>query len=412
MYHCFSKLLKKFQSLNYEIVIKDNINDIPIVDWNWKNSNLYLSHEFLKTYEIIFTPSLQFKYVLIYKNGFPVLKTCFQIKDFQAAELGDLLEKEIVDIRKKRYRLLAKLFNQYSEKNLVRVITCSNAIISGENAFQYDTALIPEKEIIPLLEAVVDEIENTCESIRRISCILIKDFYDQSLNAFKKDLKDLYCFQVEPEMRIDIPDNVLSLQDYIQLFSKKYRNRAKSILEHQSQFKIISIDKHNISEHLEKLNQLFTQVIDKADFNFINIPKDYFVILLKQHPEHFKLFAYFRENEMIAFRSSFKPNVFELEAHFIGLNYDLNKELELYQNILYGYIEEAITQNIKSLSLGRTASEIKTTVGAIPHALNCFIKPSNSISELIIQPYLKYLQPRPFQARHPFKVSTEIGSEI
>jgi len=55
--------------------------------------------------------------------------------------------------------------------------------------------------------------------------------------------------------------------------------------------------------------------------------------------DKFSFVAYFHGGQMIGFRTTFILKN-EVEAHFIGLDYSINKELELYQNILYDYVKE------------------------------------------------------------------------
>ena len=93
----------------------------------------------------------------------------------------------------------------------------------------------------------------------------------------------------------------------------------------------------------------------------------------------------------------------EVEAHYIGFDYAHNKEYELYQTILYSFIEQAILMQKTKINLGRTASEIKTTVGARAHELLCYIKPQNTVSKLILKPFMQFLQPTEWIPRNPFK---------
>ena len=92
-----------------------------------------------------------------------------------------------------------------------------------------------------------------------------------------------------------------------------------------------------------------------------------------------------------------------LEAHYIGLDYEFNSKFNLYQNILYGMIEEAIKNKLSKVNLGRTAAEIKTTVGAKAVDLICYIKPQNTISKIIQKPFISFLQPADWIPRNPFK---------
>jgi hypothetical protein len=408
MIDCFKKIFSKSKMDNYQVVVSESILDEDKTVWDSINNNLYLSYDFLKVYEQIFQSTLSFRYVLVYNDKVPVFKTYFQIKDFQASDLGEMLDSEIVDIRKKRYKLLTKLFKQYSEKNLIRVITCGNNIITGEHAFAFNRTLINKQQVFDILIKVIEGIEESTNSKKRICGILAKDFYNETIQGIPYE-NDYIPFQVEPEMRVDLVNVGKSIDEYIQLFAKKYRNRAKLILNKREGIIEKEFTSSDIKTYESAIDTLYKEVVDKADFNLLTLPKNYFYAMKSKLPSHFNFYGYFKDGELIAFRTSIQKDKNTIEAHFIGLKYELNKSLELYQNILYYYIEEGLKNNCTTLLLGRTASEIKTTVGAVAVELNCFVKPSNKISALIVQPYLKYLQPKPFQARHPFKALDNVG---
>lgn len=124
--------------------------------------------------------------------------------------------------------------------------------------------------------------------------------------------------------------------------------------------------------------------------------------MVKAEANLFYIDAWFLDGKMVSFASGFYLPT-EIEAHYIGFDYAINKEYELYQNILYSYVEEAIATKKASINLGRTASEIKTTVGAKAHELICYIKPQNTVSKLILKPFMQFLQPTEWIPRNPFK---------
>ena len=55
------------------------------------------------------------------------------------------------------------------------------------------------------------------------------------------------------------------------------------------------------------------------------------------------------------------------------------------------------------LILGRTASEIKSTIGAEAVELKCYIRHHNPLSNRIIKPFVEYLKPAAWIPRNPFK---------
>ena len=62
-----------------------------------------------------------------------------------------------------------------------------------------------------------------------------------------------------------------------------------------------------------------------------------------------------------------------------------------------------IDKNIMILNFGRTASEIKSSVGAIPQDLTIYFRHKKRITNRILHLFLQRVQPTGFQQKFPFK---------
>lgn len=71
--------------------------------------------------------------------------------------------------------------------------------------------------------------------------------------------------------------------------------------------------------------------------------------------------------------------------------------------MLYDYIKIAIENNLTTLNFGRTASEIKSSVGAIPQDLTMYLRHKKSITNKLVKLLLTKVQPTPFRQNFPFK---------
>jgi hypothetical protein len=105
---------------------------------------------------------------------------------------------------------------------------------------------------------------------------------------------------------------------------------------------------------------------------------------------------------LVVFGSCIKSNKNEASAHYIGIDFK-HEHLELYQNLLYQFIAFAITNKVKTLYFGRTAAEIKSTVGAVPQDLYIWIYPRGRISRWVIQNIMTKFKPKAVIYRSPFK---------
>ena len=388
---------------SYTFTCFEEISAVPENEWTKaiQNKNIFLSFSYLSVLHKEKTANFRFRYVIIYNRKNPIGVVYFQINDFSASLFGELMEKQITELQSKR----ASVFQKYIEKNedetIMRLVTCGNNFISGEHGFYLDVN--NKKTTFKLVEGVIDSVARAEKLRGKISAILVKDFYAEGFG--NKDC--WYCnkfihFNVEPNMIIDLPAGLSNLTDYLGHFSKKYRNRAKHILKASSTLtkKRLSVDE--VSFYKEAMHILYTQVFNQAKFKLVHLSPSYFEDVIKISPHVFYVDAWFLENKMVSFACGFCLEN-EVEAHYIGFDYTHNKEFELYQTILYSFIEQAILVNKSKINLGRTASEIKTTVGAKPHELLCYIKPQNTVSKLIMKPFMQFLQPTDWIPRNPFK---------
>ncbi|MBI3518575.1 MAG: hypothetical protein HY062_04360 [Bacteroidetes bacterium] len=392
---------KLFGKYNYSAF--EEVNAIPETDWNTaiKDHNVFLSYAYLGLIHQQKTESFRFRYVIVYNRQTPIGVLYFQINDFSASLFGELISQQISELQSKRASVFQKYIKHNENETIMRLVTCGNNFISGEHGFFIN--INNKKTIFKIVEGVIDAVAREEKLRGKISAILVKDFYEEGFG----DKDCWYCtkfihFNVEPNMIIDLPQGLSNLSDYTAHFSKKYRNRAKHILKASSTLTKKRLSPADVIKYNDTMYELYTQVFNHAKFKLAHLSKNYFKDVVSTQANLFYIDAWFKDEQMVSFASGFYLTN-EIEAHYIGFNYELNKEFDLYQTILYSYIEEAIRANKQRINLGRTASEIKSTVGAKAHELICYIKPQNTVSKLILKPFMQFLQPTDWVPRNPFK---------
>jgi hypothetical protein len=157
-----------------------------------------------------------------------------------------------------------------------------------------------------------------------------------------------------------------------------------------------------IEKFSEEIFALYKNVMEKVGFKLAEVQASYFAKMKKQFLDLFCIKAYWKYNEMVGFISFFK-NQSQLELHLIGLDYANNTDDCVYQRILYDAIKHGIEEKFESIYFGRTASVIKSAVGAEPVPVFSFLKHQQKIPNLAIKPLTKYLKAESFVVRKPFK---------
>ena len=377
---------------------------LPDKDWEavTHKKTTFLEKEYLKIVERGEHTRLTCRYVIVYRNQKPCGIIYFQVVDFKAEVFGDLLSQQVETIKSKRMNLFERYIDSNKNEVLLRLFTCGNNLASGEYGFKFDPEM-DETDVNELLLKITDLVSKEEKLRGTISAILLKDF-EKPLEPQDLFAEEKYSqFFVEPNLIVDLPPGISSLQEYIELFSKKYRNRAKAIFKNAATLEVRELSAEEIKQHEKDMYRLYEEIFVKAKFKLIKLPQDYFSSVKQVYSKRFTVKGIFHENKLIAFASSFVMEDGSLEAHYIGFEYALNNQFDLYQNILYMMIGEGIKHKLTKINLGRTAAEIKTTVGAKAENLICYIKPQNTISRIIQKPFISFLQPAEWIPRNPFK---------
>jgi hypothetical protein len=401
---------KEPSTLSFETV--DAIKAVNADHWNKivPFGSEFLKISYLKVWEQAHAENMRFHYTIIYDKSKPIAIAYFQVIDFNGENFDNLIELENDEAYCRITAYLQKHLTNHIKRNAdkinMRLLVCGNSFISGEHGFTH----VKDVDKVALIDALADVIYDVSrtEKLRgKIAAVLVKDFYltedhaADELSEFK-----YHDFLAEPNMILPIQWE--TFDDYLNAMSKKYRHRAKGIVKKGEEVERRTFSIEEIGANEKEIAQLYKNVHLKAKFRLATLPANYFAEMKKELKEDFIFTAYYFENKLVGFRTSF---VLEkaIEAHFIGIDYELNKQLELYQNILYDYVKEAILKHTNQLFLGRTASEIKSTIGAEAVELKCYIRHHNPLSNRIIKPFVDYLKPAAWIPRNPFK---EIVPEV
>lgn len=255
-----------------------------------------------------------------------------------------------------------------------------------------------------LLSAVIDTISAHQFFPQRISLILVKDFYKENKSDLPDQLKKsgYHKFSVEPQMILNIHPEWKTFDDYLLAMSKKYRNKTKTVLKKSCLLEEKEITYENYHQFSKSIISLYWNVAQKAGFKLAELNEEYFKVMLETYKDSFKMVAYFLDHKPVAFRSGFSLEN-HYEAHYIGLDYSINKEQCLYQRILYDFASDAIINQAKELHLGRTAAEMKSNIGAEPHDLIAYMRLRNGLTNKFVSPLIQFLRPTDAVYRSPFR---------
>jgi hypothetical protein len=365
-------------------------------------TDIFLQKPFLRTLESYPPNGMRFGYLVFYKNQLPVGVALCQTKHFKGDE--KIIEQEIPRRDPCFFNGLAAWFKRrVAGMAAADMLICGNILLTGEHGYYFNYDKISPSESIQILEKALNMVvvQMSQEGIK-IPVLLVKDIAPDHRNQGGYLAKNGFAeFDIQPNMVLDLPFQ--HYDAYLSAMSTKYRTRAKC-----AEKKLLGIAKRELSvseieQELPNIYQLYQQIAKNAGFNIIELNPAYFLGMKQQVGNHFRVFGYYLGNRLVAFYTTFHNNT-TLEAHFLGFEKSLNHDLQLYLNILYDIVKIGIETGCDRIGFARTALEIKSSIGATPRELWCYVRHQNPIANKFTGKLLDYLKPvEEWLPRHPFK---------
>lgn len=380
---------------NLKTTVLNSVNDIDDSYCKAINpeENTYFTKLFLNAFETS-NPNIDFKYILVEKDDKTVALATIQI-----IELGiDVILKNI-----KISSWLKKAINYFFCKDHINIMFCGNIFLSGEHGI----ILAQDQNKEDAIKSIGSAINELAKQTRPLHAIFIKDFVEKS-----RKLTDHFQnfgftpMHVEPNMIISIDPKWKSFEDYKNALKSKYRVKANKADKTSASLEARLFSESDFAIYKDDLQKLYQNTIDNANFNAQVLNLNTYIKLRATYHEYFIVKAYFLNDKLVGFLSALANNN-HLDAHFIGLDYSLNKTHAIYPRILNDYIRIGIEKKVSYINLGRTASEIKTTIGAVPTELTCYLKLKRPFVNKLLMPFIKRVQIKDFKQHSPFKIGKE-----
>lgn len=406
--------------MTQNILIKNHLKteSLPLKDWSYhyfssikemgaewdEISTQYdvpLSKKYLETVEDNPSVDMEFGYLLFYKEGKPMGKAILQIQLFNA-------EKSIRDTEENKkypcfFTVVGNHLKKMVSKHVVfKTIVIGNLMLTGDYGYRFNES-IDNKDQEELIRAAVLDVKTKLKQTGQLKApvILLKEFYEEKTTLENQEFAK---FQIQPNMILNMRPNWETMEDYLGEMSSKYRTRAKRAFKMSDGLTLRELNPEEIEAEMPTIFELYKMIAKSAGFNVMVMNPAYLLGLKRNFPSDFRLMGYYNEDEQLVGFFTTLHNKGLIDAHYLGFNPALNRSHQIYQNILYEIVRIGIEEKAEKINFGRTAVEIKSTVGAEMVPMYCYMKHQsipNNVARLIID----YLSPKEetFVPRRPFK---------
>ncbi|WP_294316186.1 peptidogalycan biosysnthesis protein [uncultured Chryseobacterium sp.] len=377
--------------MSYYLKIYTSVSGLP---QNWDtvigNHNIMLSAAYFRVLE----------------TSKPQNMNCFFVGFFEDEHLiGGALFQYLDFIRHKTFQkdeVWCSLRNYAARKFSRDVMILGNNMLTGQNGFYFDPEKISTENMVSLLDSAVHKMQ---KEIRKTSLIIYKDYRSEFFSFFQDSKHQNYFkFCVQPNMILQIRENWNTFEDYIRDFSTKYRTRVKNARKKLAGIEKRELNAGKVTKYRKEMSVLYKNVAENAPFNTFFLEENHFERMKEHLGNNFKVFGYFSDQKLIGFYTLILNND-DVDTYFLGYDKKIQKENQIYLNMLLDMAGFAIDHQFKRILFGRTALEIKSTIGAEPVEIFGLIRHTYSA----INPFMKNIFPSlspktEWIQRHPFKI--------
>lgn len=279
------------------------------------------------------------------------------------------------------YRIFMKLFNLFSRKGYIRVVgnTCAPGLIFPN--------IPPNSNSSQFIQS-----ENSCGVL--VANVLGTEKFTNATTIL-----------AEPFMLVKIDPNLQTLKDYLNQFSSKYRVRAQKVLKNSHEIEFKTLNNYPSNDWISQCGKLLYHSLQNKTIAIGQNLSELIHCYQKTLGDQFKVHGYFLEGHLVGFISYIEEDN-HIHATHLGIDENLPLTYSLYQRMMYDLIEYGILNQKHTINIGRTATEIKSTLGAVPIE-NSFVLFTKSKSlRFLMNLYANQIHKAPhYTLRNPFKTS-------
>jgi len=349
----------------------------------------FLKGSSLEVHESTALPHLHTIYAAVRQEEQLVAQAAFQVLTLQPAHLNKSAFKKW----------------QYAAWKVFAKSTHPKLLVAGQ-LFRHDVSSFFWTDARTPFEAFNDyrrimhlALKKTCAQ-----AVLVKESPEAFVPYFQHYTPEYLLLRNDSSMQLDVWEEWQTFSDYEKSLKHKYAQRLRKVRQSWDALEVRELDALAVEENAAALYELYLQVTANQPVRLGLLSKNFLPALKKYYGSKLKIWGIYEAGKMIAFASAWvRERSFDM--FYIGFDYKRNSELQLYFNLLFFAIEQAIALRKPQLLLGRTALEAKARVGCRPEYLHTFL----FIKNPLIRTMVSRLQQRftettgEWENRHPFK---------
>ncbi len=374
--------------LAYTVSVYDTIRDVDPDEWNRvrdPDADPFMDPGFVAAVENSLGSTCRFRPLLIRdEEGQPVAAACLCYFPVDAAVLANGFARRIANVINGVAPFLLR----------VPLLLVGLPISCGASHLRF----APEADRAAALR-LIDEQAQLFARETKAKCIVFKEFESHECHDLQP-LAALGYRQADSLPMNCVPAKHASFDKYLASIPSAKRRTIRKSREKfaKSGLRVVHLRGSDGADQLytDEVHKLYDGVLDRAKVRFERLPAEFFREIARQMPDG-SLFTYvFQGERIVAFAATLTvEEVFD--QMFVGYDYDLNPECDLYFNLFFEAVAAAFQRDPRRIYVGQTSDEFKhQKLSSFQIPLSIYVKGTHPlVNTLIKNAFGLFFPPRP-----------------
>lgn len=263
------------------------------------------------------------------------------------------------------------------------ILFCGLPVSAGQSHLRF----APGVDTAAILRSL-DEILGAIACREKVRAIVFKEFDDAECERLAA-LAELGYRRAD-----SLPMNHTSpaFRDFDHFLSSLPSRKRYAIRKSQKKFqaaglRVVQISGGNgaAAMYTDEVHKLYEAVLERAKVRLERLPPAFFRELAARMPDETAFTFIYDGDRVVAFAASmFTPAAFH--QMFVGVNYELNPQVDLYFNLFFHALDYGFKQNAGDVIVGQSADTFKQRqLGGHSQPLHFFVKGADWLSRLVLR---------------------------
>lgn len=336
---------------HYTYTLYDTIDDVDLPAWNELRraaSDPFMDVRFVRAVERSMGESGKFQHVIFRdEDGQPVASACLCLFRVDATLLAEGLAGKVA-------RAIGRIAPWAVRFN---VLFCGLPVSAGQSSLRFAPG-VDAATVLRQLDAILCDIARK----EKARCIVLKEFDNEECAQLAaldtlgyRRADSLPMNYTDPDFR-DFDDYLSKLPSkkryHIRKAQKKFAPAGLRVVQMAGGEGVDRI-------YTDDVHKLYEAVLEKAKVKLERLTPDFFREIAVQMPDETAFTFIYDGDRIVAFASSLFSSA-AFHQMFVGVNYDLNPQVDLYFNLFFQALNDGFRRNVsETIICGQSADKFK-----------------------------------------------------